>query len=133
MTFSQFPHSTVDDHRDGAHSRCKFGDWLWGNSELRTNTMCGEAFSAPLLCVVLGNFHCAITNARLRESCRTTSLAIVRGLFRDLTYSELKLKLERNLGCCFMATKVGKPSPLLCPGSGISTYPEGTNRDQWSP
>ena len=55
--------------------------WLWAITELRTTRCVARHSRCPYSVWCLGNFHCEIIGARPRESCRTTSVAIVRGLF----------------------------------------------------
>ena len=88
--------------------------------------MCGEAFLVPLLCVVLGNFHCANYHRSAKRKLPNPRLSRLSEVYSaTIPTRELKLKLERSLRCCFMATKVGKPSASLCP-EGIVTCPQGT-------
>ncbi len=96
------------------------------NYRVENNTMCGETFSLPLLCVVPGQFP--LRNYR-RSAKESMPNHVRRDCQRSITATiptrQLELKLERNHGCCFTTTKMGKPSSLLCPEAAYRPAQKG--------
>ena len=89
--------------------------WLWAITELRTTRCVARHSGCPYSVWSLGNFHCEIIRARQRESMPNhVRRDCQRSITATIPTGELKLKLERNHGCCFTATTAGKPSSLLC-------------------
>ena len=108
------------------HPRCKFAIG-WEQLPSREPTRCVARHSrCPYSVWSLGNFHCRIIGARQRESMpNRVRRDCQRSITRPYLLVELKLKLERNPGCCFTTTKVGKPSSSLCPEAAYRPVQKG--------